>query len=142
MLIGQYSHSMDARGRTSLPVKFKKEIGKKFYIAKALDGCISVYTEKGFKKLVDNLANLSESKASDRAISRHFMSGAMEIEADSLGRIMIPEYLRVSANLSKKIVWAGRADHAEIWNEATWNSYLKENLRNPEKIAESLDVSI
>ncbi len=139
MFIGEYIHNIDQKGRTSVPAKFKGEIGKKIFITRGLDECLSVYTGKSWKEMSGKLGNLSLSKGSERGFGRFMLSGAVEVSVDSIGRILIPEYLRDFAKISKKVVWAGVGDRAEIWDEKTWNTYLKKNTENPEKMAESLE---
>lgn len=139
MLIGEFIHSLDNKGRTALPVKFKTDFGKKVFLTRGLDNCLSVYTASSWKKMNEKLSNLSLSKSSERGFSRFMLAGAVEVSPDKQGRVLIPEYLREFAGLSKKIIWTGNGDNAEIWDEKKWQKYLEKNTQNPEAMAESLE---
>ena len=139
MLIGEYRHTIDTKNRISLPAKFRKDMGKVIYVTRGLDNCLSVYTEKSWKQILGKLQNLSISKESERGFNRFILSGATEVEIDSMGRILVPEYLKEFAKLEKKVVWTGAGDRAEMWDEDTWNKYLQEKQKNPEAMAESLE---
>jgi len=139
MLIGEYRHTIDAKNRVALPAKFRKEMGKTVIVTRGLDSCLSVYTEKSWKKILEKLNNLSMSKASERGFNRFMLSGATEVDVDSMGRILIPEYLKDFANVEKKVVWTGAGDKAEMWSEDIWDGYLNEKQEDPEAMAENLE---
>ena len=139
MLIGEYTHSIDAKGRTSLPSKFKTEMGTRVILSRGLDKTIAVYTEESWKKLNEKLAQLSITKPAEREFARFMLSGAVEVELDKQGRVRIPDFLKEHAEIDKKLVWTGAGDKAEIWSEENWNKYIKKMTSNPEKLAESLE---
>ncbi len=139
MLIGEYRHSIDTKNRVSLPAKFRKEMGKKVYITRGLDNCLSIYTEKSWKVILGKLENLSISKASERGFNRFMLSGATEVDVDGSGRILVPEYLKDFANVEKKVVWTGAGDRAEMWAEEVWDTYLTAKQEDPEAMAENLE---
>ena len=139
MLIGEYRHNIDSKNRISLPAKFRKEMGKKVFVTRGLDNCLSVYTEKSWKKILEKLEGLSISKASERGFSRFMLSGATEVSVDSLGRILVPDYLQEFAGIEKKVVWTGAGGKAEMWSEGAWEKYVTEAQARPEELAESLD---
>ena len=139
MLIGEYRHTIDAKNRVALPAKFRKEMGKTVIVTRGLDSCLSVYTEKSWKKILEKLNNLSMSKASERGFNRFMLSGATEVDVDSMGRILLPEYLRDFAKVEKKVVWTGAGDKAEMWSEDIWDGYLNEKQEDPEAMAENLE---
>ncbi len=114
MLIGEFIHSLDGKGRTALPAKFKTDFGKKVFLTRGLDDCLSVYTVQSWKEISKKLATLSIANSSQRGFSRFMLSGAVETSLDKQGRILIPESLRKFAGLSKKIVWTGNGSNAEI----------------------------
>ncbi len=122
-----------------MPAKFVKEMGKTLFISRGLDGTLSVYTKKSWNKLEEKINQLSMTKEKNRAFARFILSGSQEISPDSQGRILIPQHLRDHAKLGSKLVWTGLGDKAEIWSEERWNKYLKESVKNPEEIAESLE---
>jgi len=139
MLIGEYRHSIDTKNRVSLPAKFRKEMGKKVYVTRGLDNCLSVYTEKSWKVILAKLEGLSISKSDERGFNRFMLSGATEVDVDGNGRILVPEYLKDFANVEKKVVWTGAGDRAEMWSEETWNTYLSAKQKDPEAMAENLE---
>ena len=139
MLIGEYTHSIDDKGRTSLPSKFKSEMGARVYLSRGLDDTIAVYTEDSWRELNEKLSKLSITKESERQFKRFMLSGAQEMELDKQGRIRIPDFLKEHAGIEKKVVWVGVGEKAELWSENKWNEYISERLKNPEEIAESLE---
>lgn len=139
MLIGEYRHSIDSKNRISLPAKFRGEMGDTVFVTRGLDNCLSVYTRESWEKILEKLGNLSMSKASERGFNRFMLSGATEVSVDSMGRILVPDYLREFAHLEKKVVWTGAGDRAEMWSEESWDAYVNEAQSNPEELAESLD---
>lgn len=139
MLIGEYTNSVDKKGRVTMPAKFVKEMGKTLFISRGLDGTLSVYTKKSWQKLEEKINQLSMTKEKNRAFARFILSGSQEISPDSQGRILIPQHLREHADIDSKLVWTGLGDKAEIWSEKKWDKYLKESVKNPEEIAESLE---
>ena len=140
MLIGEYTHSIDDKGRTSLPAKFKGQMGQTVIITRGIDSCLSVYTVDSWKKLTEKLLeNLSITKTSDRDFNRYMLSGAVEVSIDKQGRVLIPNHLRDFASLDKKVVWTGVGDKAEIWSEKKWTAYLAKNTKNPEQLASALE---
>ncbi len=138
MFIGEYSHNIDEKGRMAVPVKFRKEIGKAV-VTKGLDGCLVIYPAAEWKKLADKLSALPISKANARGFSRLMLAGAMDISVDKQGRVMLPEYLRKFADISKKVIVAGLYNRVEIWNEAKWEKYRVGVEKDSSEIAEQLD---
>ncbi len=140
MLIGEFTHSIDDKGRTSLPSKFKGEMGTRVVLSRGLEKTITVYTEESWKKMNEKLSEtLSLTNPKHREFSRFMLSGAQEVELDKQGRIRVPDFLKEYAELDKKLVWTGAGDKAEIWSEEKWNKYISEVSSNPEEIAESLE---
>lgn len=138
MFVGQYNHSMDAKGRVALPAKFRAEL-KKAVVTKGLDNCLFVYPKKEWDKMTEKLAALPVAKANTRAFSRLMLAGAMEIEFDKQGRVILPEYLRSFAGLKKDVVVAGLYTRLEIWDQEAWLKYQKEMEKNSNEIAENLN---
>ncbi len=138
MLIGEYTHSQDEKNRISLPSKFRKEIGKTIVVTHGLDNCLFIYGVKEWKKISEKLGNLSIGQADTRSFNRFILAGASEVEVDSIGRILIPEYLRDYAKLSGKIVFAGVHNRIEVWNESTWTDYKKTIRAEADRLAQKL----
>jgi MraZ protein len=138
MLIGEYTHTLDDKSRVSLPVKFRKEMGKKIVLAPGLDKSIAMYTESEWKKLSLKLSEGSMLRSDDRNFSRFIFGGAVETEVDTAGRILIPDFLKDRAGLKGKVSIIGVQNRAEIWNEATWKEYKKSVDREADTLAEKL----
>ncbi|MEK7652863.1 MAG: division/cell wall cluster transcriptional repressor MraZ, partial [Patescibacteria group bacterium] len=135
--IGQYSHSLDNKGRVAVPAKFRSQL-KKAVVTKGLDSCLFLYPEKEWKKKADEIAARPIDVADNRALSRTILAGATEVDFDKQGRIILPEYLRKFAGITKNVIIAGLYDRLEIWDEEKWNKYQKEMEKNPDEIAEAM----
>ncbi|MEK7511692.1 MAG: division/cell wall cluster transcriptional repressor MraZ [Patescibacteria group bacterium] len=140
MFIGEYNFSMDAKGRIAIPVKFRCALGKEFVVTKGLDNCLAVYTKEEWTKIAERVSSLPTSQANSRAFSRLMLGGAMDVRLDSQGRIVLPDYLRQYAGISKKVVIAGLYSRLEIWDEEKWSAYKKQTEKNSNDIAEQLTV--
>ncbi|MDP2737020.1 MAG: division/cell wall cluster transcriptional repressor MraZ [bacterium] len=138
MFIGEYSHNLDDKGRVAVPAKFRATLKGGAVVTRGLDNCLFLYTKKEWQELAAKLAKLPISKANTRAFARLMLAGAMDVDFDNQGRIMLPEYLRKFAGLKKNLIIAGLYDRLEIWDEAAWNKYKKGTERKSTDIAEAL----
>lgn len=123
MLIGEYIHTLDEKKRVSLPIKFRKEIGKKIIITAGLDQCLWIFTLAQWKRISEKLSDFSMLQADNRSFNRYMFGSATEVEVDTIGRILLPEFLVTRANLKSKIAVVGVQDRVEIWNEDSWREY-------------------
>jgi MraZ protein len=138
MFIGEYNHTIDEKGRLALPAKMRGKLVDGAVVTRGLDGCLFVYTKEEWQKLADKLANLPLTNANSRAFSRLMLAGAMDVEFDKLGRILLPGYLREFANLKNKAVVAGLYSRIEIWNDEAWKEYKTKTEANTEEITQNL----
>jgi MraZ protein len=138
MLIGEYKHSLDPKKRLAIPSKFRKELGEGAVLTKGLDNCLFLFPSQSWNEQADKWKNLSFVQQNTRAITRHFLSGASEVEFDSLGRILIPDSLKAYAGLRKIVVVTGVLNRLEIWDEERWNNYKSHLEKNSDSIAEKL----
>jgi MraZ protein len=138
MLIGEYTHTIDDKNRLSLPAKFRAEMGKKIVVTPGLDQCLFVFTQKEWEKIQMKLSSSSLLQADNRSFNRFMFAGAVEAEVDSIGRILIPDFLRDRANLKNKVVLIGVSSRVEIWNEKTWSEYKKVVEKQADTLAEKL----
>lgn len=138
MLLGEYSHTLDEKKRISLPIKFRKEIGSKVIVTHGLDNCLFLYSMSEWATISEKLGNLSLGQADSRRFNRFILGGAIEMEVDGLGRILIPDHLRDFAELKSKVVFAGVHNRIEIWNEARWIDYKKKVALEADALAEKL----
>lgn len=120
MLIGEFAHSLDDKNRLSLPAKFRQEMGKKVVLARGLDHSVTIFTVKEWKKIAEKLSDSSMLQADNRNFNRFIFSGAVEVEVDSIGRVLVPDFLKEWGKLGAKVAIIGVQNRAEIWNENTW----------------------
>ena len=138
MLLGEYLHTLDPKKRLSLPVKFRKEIGKKVVITRGLDNCLFVYSLKSWESISAKLGELSIGQADQRGFNRFMLSGAVEVDVDSVGRILIPDFLKDFGGLKSRVIVAGVNDRIELWDERTWKDYKKRIEKQADAMAEKL----
>lgn len=138
MLYGEYRHTLDDKGRVSLPAKFRAELGDRVVVTKGLEKCVFVYSHQAFEELVGQLASLPLGKKDARDFSRILLAGSNDAEVDSHGRILLPANLRQYAGLEREVVWIGVSSRAEIWDPVAYESFTKKAEGEYEAIAEKL----
>lgn len=138
MFIGEYSHAVDDKKRVTLPAKFKSELGKKVVVTRGLDNCLFLFPHKTWEAISGEMAKLGMMQADTRGFSRFMFSGAAEIEVDSMGRILVPDYLKEFAGLKSSVVFAGVHDRIELWNDKRWSDYKKRIETDADAMAEKL----
>ena len=138
MLIGEYTHTLDDKNRMSLPVKFRKEMGKSVVVAPGLDNCLSIFTTKEWTKIASTLSESSMLASDNRSFSRFIFGQAVIVDVDSNGRILIPENLKIRSGLSTKVIVIGVQNRAEIWSETSWNDYKKVVETQADALADKL----
>ena len=138
MLIGEYTHTIDEKKRLAIPSKLRKELGAKAVITRGLDNCLFVFPLKEWQKLMEKLSNLPIGQKDTRGFSRLMLSGASEVVLDTLGRVLVPDYLKKYAQLKKNVVIAGVYNRLEIWDESRWNIFKNQNEKEVDNIAERL----
>ena len=121
MFMGEYNHSIDAKGRLIIPSKFRDMLGDEFVVTKGLEGCLFVFEKYEFESFMDKLNEKSDLEAKVRKIKRFFISGAQEMEPGKQGRMLVPPTLREYAGLEKEVVFAGVGGHIEIWDKSKWD---------------------
>ena len=139
MLIGEFEHSLDAKGRLIMPAKLRESIGERFVVTKGLDGCLFAFSLDEWANFEEKLKMLPLSNKNSREFSRFFLSGATECEIDKQGRFLIPNNLRDAANLEKEVVIIGVGTRIEIWDKDKWKSYSNDNI-SVEEIAENMTM--
>lgn len=138
MFIGQYDHHLEDKGRLSIPKKFRDELSEGAIISQGLDGCLFVYTKSAWEILISKVRELPITKSDARGFTRSLSYGASEVEIDKLGRILIPEYLRLFASINGDCVIAGAVDRIEIWEKNKFIKYSNQLNSRREDIAENL----
>lgn len=135
MLIGEYQHSLDAKGRVNFPARLREDLGTCFYITKGLDNCLFVYSAEEWAVLESKIRELPMSKA--RTLQRFFFAGAVEVEPDKQGRVLIPANLREHAGLTKDVMIIGVSNRAEIWDREQYLASCEE--LTADMVAEAMD---
>ena len=142
MLIGEYTHTIDAKKRMALPAKFRKELGKKVIITPGLDSCLFIFTLKEWEKVSGKLSSstseLSFLSSDQRMFNRNMFGQASDVEVDSIGRILIPDYLVNKIKISGNVALIGVQDRVEVWNDKTWAGFKGKAERAGEGLAEKL----
>lgn len=138
MLIGEYHHNLDEKGRLIIPAKFRDEIGSEFIITRGLDGCLFIYAMDTWNKIVSKLQTLPFTKKDARTFNRFFLSSATTSEFDRQGRINIPSNLITYANIKKECTIIGVNDRLEVWATEKFNTLIEDNIDAIEEVAENL----
>lgn len=138
MFIGEYKHAIDTKKRLALPSKFRSSFKNKAVITRGLDNCLFVYSMQEWKKIAEKLGNMPVGESSTRSFVRLMLAGAVDVELDSQGRILVPDYLKDYAGLGKEVIVAGLFNRLEIWDKTAWEKYKENAEKNQDKIAEEL----
>ncbi|MFM2381633.1 MAG: hypothetical protein RLZZ76_400 [Candidatus Parcubacteria bacterium] len=138
MLIGEYKHTLDPKKRLSVPSKWRKDLGRVLIVTRGLDNCLFVYPQKEWKVITQKVSQLPLGQADTRGFNRFFLSGAVEVEVDNVGRILVPDFLKDFAGLGSKVVLAGIYDRVEIWDENKWEEYKRKVEGQADSLAEKL----
>lgn len=138
MFIGEFNHTIDEKGRLSVPVKFRAELARGMVLTRGLDGCLWLYTESEWQKIAEKVSSLPLTQKNARSFSRFVLSGAMDLKIDKIGRIIIPKYLAEYAGINSKVVVAGMYNRLELWAEETWKSFKEKMEESSEEVAENL----
>ena len=140
MFIGEYEHSVDAKGRVIMPAKLREDIGEKFIVTKGLDGCLFAFSQNEWTNFETKLKSLPLSDKNARNFVRFFLAGATECEIDKQGRFLIPNNLRTYATLEKEINIIGVGTRIEIWNRESWKKYSSSENISADEIAENMTM--
>lgn len=138
MFIGEYTHNLDEKGRLAIPKKFRAELAKGAVVTRGLDNCLFLYTKKEWDMLATKLAALPFAQANTRAFARLMLAGAMDVDMDKQGRIILPEYLRTFAGIAKNVIVAGLYNRLELWDQEKWNQYKERTEKESVVIAEQM----
>ena len=139
MLIGEYSHFLDVKGRLIMPAKLREDMGEKFIITTGLDGCLFGFSMIEWQKFEDKLKTLPITNKNARNFVRFFLSGATECELDKQGRFLIASKLREVANLDKDVTIIGAGTRIEIWNTKKWEEQTSAENLSIEEIEKNME---
>ncbi|MBI4094498.1 MAG: division/cell wall cluster transcriptional repressor MraZ [Candidatus Liptonbacteria bacterium] len=138
MLLGEFKHNLDTKGRVAIPAKFREKLTAGAIITRGLDNCLFVFALAEWQALAEKLVSLPLAQANSRAFARLMLAGAMDVGLDAQGRILIPDYLRAYAGLGKQAVVAGLYNRIEVWNADAWERYKQKTEGASDEIAEKL----
>ncbi|KKQ94833.1 MAG: Protein MraZ [candidate division CPR2 bacterium GW2011_GWC1_39_9] len=138
MFIGEFQHNIDDKGRLAVPSKFRSKLSEGAVVTRGLDSCLFLYTKEEWQKMAEKISDLPVSQSGARAFSRLMLAGAMEVDIDKQGRVILPAYLREYAGIKKEVVVAGLYSRIEIWSGEKWSNYKKETEKDSNEIAEQL----
>ena len=139
MLMGEYNHTIDAKGRLIVPVKFREILGDNFIVTKGLDGCLFVYPNDEWTRFEEKLKSLPLTNKNARQFTRFFLAGAAACEVDKQGRILLPQVLREFASLEKDVVLVGVASRIEIWSRERWDESMNTYDGDMDEVAENME---
>lgn len=138
MLLGEFNHNLDAKGRVSVPSKFREDLGQTFIVTKGLDNCLFAYSKQEWQTFEEKLKTLPMTNTNARNFVRFFFAGATECEVDKQGRINIPQNLREYASLTKELSIIGVATRVEIWDKQKWEEYTNPNNMDVDELANQM----
>ena len=131
MFLGQFVHSIDDKGRITVPVRFRASLSSGAYITQGFERNLMVYTSETFQRMAQRAATLSTTNPEARAIRRVIFGGATDVELDSSGRILIPPFLREYAHFQNEVTIVGAGEYFEIWENELWVAEL-DSVTDPE----------
>jgi len=138
VFIGEYSHSIDQKGRVAIPAKFRTDLAAGCVVTRGLDNSLVIYSVPEWEKMAEKLSKLPFSSRDARAFSRLMLSGAMDLDLDKQGRVLIPPYLRDYASLSEQVIITGAYNRLEVWAKDKWEEYRSDAEDKAVSIADEL----
>ena len=139
MFMGEYNHTIDAKGRLIVPAKFREILGDNFIVTKGLDGCLFVYPNDEWTRFEEKLKSLPLTNKNARQFTRFSLAGAAACEVDKQGRILLPQVLREFASLEKDVVLVGVASRIEIWSRERWDESMNTYDGDMDEVAENME---
>ena len=139
MFMGEYSHTIDTKGRLIIPAKLREQLGETCIMSKSYDNCLAIYTTEVFTAKAMQMMKQPNNKVGVRGLKRQLFANATELEFDRQGRILVPATLREFAKLQKEVMVLGIGDHVEIWNREHWLAYQEDMDDNMEQLSENME---
>ncbi len=144
MFLGTYAHTLDTKGRMTIPVKYRELVSGGAYITKGFDQNLMVLTEEVFQRLFDRVTNMNMANSTARELRRLMFGNAFAVEVDKSGRILIPQILRTHSSLDFEAIILGNGNYFEIWSPDLWQIHSDKQISsdvNNERYA-TLDLSL
>ena len=139
MLLGEYNHTIDEKGRLIIPAKFRNDLGENVVICKGLEGCLFVYSQEEWESFVNELKSLPRMNKDARIFQRYFFGSANELTYDKHGRVLVPPSLRKDAGLEKEVTLVGVQDRVEIWDKDLWEERSEVSEEELDAIADRME---
>lgn len=139
MFLGEYTYTLDDRGRVAIPARFREEFKAGLVLARGMDRCITAYPPGSWQRLTEQLEGLSFTRGDARRLQRAIYAGAFEAELDRQGRVLIPAPLREYAGIREEVAVVGANNHLELWDQAAWAQERRELDDQLAEIAERLN---
>ncbi len=137
MFIGEYHHTVDNKGRITIPAKIREELGNDFFMTRGLEGCLYIYSKKSWDSIIEKYKEIPDTR-DKRYFMRIFLSGAVSCEIDAQGRVNIPTPLLDYAKLEKDCLIIGVDDRLEIWSKEEWEIFINTNENKLSDLADNL----
>jgi len=138
VFIGEFQHNIDQKGRMAIPVKFRDELTNGAVVTRGIDKCLFIFTKSEWNELAEKISKLPLVQSNSRAFARLMFAGAIDVEIDKQGRVLVSDYLRKYAGLSKQVVVAGVFNRLEVWDKSSWQDYKMKTEKESGDIAEKL----
>lgn len=138
MFFGNYSHSLDEKGRLVIPRKMRESLGNKIFIMKGFDGALAIYKEDAYEEVIEELKKYSFNKKENRDYLRLKLASIVDLEVDKMGRVQIPAAILNKYGIQKDAVVLGAGDHIEVWDKTKYDAYMASIEDNFEEIAERI----
>lgn len=138
MFLGEYEHSLDEKGRLTIPSRFREELTGRLVVTRGLDHCLFLYPYSEWQVLGDKLRELPMTQREARAFVRLLFSGASEQTLDRQGRLLLPANLREYAGIERDVVILGLGNRVELWSKERWTAYEAEASQSYEELAEKI----
>lgn len=136
MLKGEFHYTLDEKGRVVIPPRFRRALGDQIVATRSIDPCISVYSPSEWAKVEEALRKLPTRQ---RDVVRFLLAGAVDVDLDRQGRVMLPVHLRQHAGIDREVVVVGLINRLEIWSRAAWQSYIEKAQQAAPQIAEQIE---
>ena len=138
MFLGEFEHSIDDKGRLAIPARFRAALEDGLVMTRGVERCLVIYDAESWRGVSDRVRNLNPWQEEARRMQRHFFSGAVPAQADKLGRVVVPQFLRTYAQLQDEVTVVGVADRIEVWSRAEWQRQRSDAERDSAELAEHL----
>ena len=138
MFLGEFEHSIDDKGRLAIPARFRAALEEGLVMTRGVERCLVIYDAESWRGVSDRVRNLNPWQEEARRMQRHFFSGAVPAQADKLGRVVVPQFLRTYAQLDDEVTVVGVADRIEVWSRAEWQRQRSDAERDSAELAEHL----